>query len=92
MIPTERDKKLGCRIAALREARGITLIALAEKMGITVDALAGKERGERPFKLDELVLLTDAFHMSLEELVNETPVDYAIQRFARLSSLREVWR
>ena len=76
MNSAERDKRLGRRIVSLREARCLSPKDLAKKLGIAAAVLGSKERGERSFKLEELVLLTDIFHMSLEELVNETPVDY----------------
>ena len=76
MTAEQRNIKLGRRIAALREAKEIPQKALAEKLGLPANALESRERGERAFKLEELVILSGVFHMSLEELVNETPVEY----------------
>ncbi len=60
---------VGGRVVALRTANNLTQEALSEKMGISRSALNMKERGDRVFSLDELILLSDLFGITIDELI-----------------------
>ncbi len=60
---------VGGRVVTLRTKHHLTQEMLAEKMGISRSALNMKERGDRIFSLDELILLSDLFGITIDELI-----------------------
>lgn len=52
----------------LRKEAGFRQKELAEIIGISEDAYGYKERGQRPFDLDEMFILRDLFHVHLEDI------------------------
>lgn len=62
--------KLGKRIKDLRERLGINQQRLADALGISRPAVSQIENGERKISADELVKLSEAFHFSVESLLD----------------------
>ena len=60
---------VGGRVVALRAKRGLTQEALAEKLGVSRSALNMKEHGDRAFSLDEMILLSDLFDITIDEMI-----------------------
>ena len=62
--------KLGKRIKDLRERSGINQQRLAEMLNISRPAVSQIENGDRKISADELVKLAEAFHISVEALLD----------------------
>ena len=60
---------VGGRVVELRTKHNLTQESLSEKMGISRSALNMKEHGDRVFSLDELILLSDLFGITIDELI-----------------------
>ena len=60
---------VGGRVVEMRTKHNLTQEALSDKMGISRSALNMKERGDRVFSLDELILLSDMFGITIDELI-----------------------
>jgi hypothetical protein len=64
-------ERLGRRIRSLRALRGWTQGDLAEASGLHRSYVSSVERGERNVGVENLVLLADAFGVTLAELLAE---------------------
>jgi transcriptional regulator with XRE-family HTH domain len=64
-IKAER-KKLGARITALREEKGLTHEQLAEQAGMFVGELIRLENGRNNIKLNDLTALAQALGVTIE--------------------------
>lgn len=62
-------EKSGLRIRELRTAKNLTRQDLAEKIGISENALQKIERGINGAKIDNLIIMTEVFGVSLDYLV-----------------------
>ena len=60
---------IGGRVVAERLKREWSQAELADRVGLTRSSMNQKERGERPFKLEEICQIADAFGISVEELI-----------------------
>ena len=60
---------IGERIDQLRAEKKLTLKKLAGNLFISDGALSMKMSGKRPFTVDELLILSDIFGITLDELV-----------------------
>jgi Zn-dependent peptidase ImmA (M78 family)/transcriptional regulator with XRE-family HTH domain len=63
--------ELGQRIAAAREARGLSQGMLAELAGLNQSVISRMETGKRPISSLELVDIADSLRVSVLELLNE---------------------
>ncbi len=70
MIRSER-KRIGVRIASLREEKGLTPEQLAEQAGLFVGELIRLENGRNNIKLVDLIAVTNALGVSIELLNKE---------------------
>ena len=61
---------MGARVERERIKRGWSQEDLAEKLNTTRSSIKNKELGERPFSLEEAVLLSRLFDVTLDYLVN----------------------
>ncbi|HYU32517.1 MAG TPA: helix-turn-helix domain-containing protein [Thermoanaerobaculia bacterium] len=64
--------RLAARIKQLRAARGWKQRELSRRAGIAADRLSRLERGA-PIRVDELVALSDAFGLGIDELMFAPP-------------------
>ncbi len=80
------DKKIGNFIRELREEENISQAALAKKMYVANSVVSRWESGKAGVSADNLVLLSNIFHVSLDELV-------AGHRFGKKSKQKsnDVW-
>lgn len=62
---------IGERVKALRNARGWTGARMGKLLHITGAAYNMKERGKRDFTWDEIILLSDIFDMTLDEMIRD---------------------
>jgi Zn-dependent peptidase ImmA (M78 family)/transcriptional regulator with XRE-family HTH domain len=62
-------KQLGMRVAALREARGITGQALGDALGLSRSQVSKIEHGTRRLEVSELAAIADALEVSLGEVL-----------------------
>jgi len=62
-------KELGARIAALREARGITGQELGAALGLSRSQISKVEHGTRRLEVSELAVIADALEVSLGEVL-----------------------
>ena len=68
---SKKEKEgIGGRVEAMRQKRGWSAEKLAEWLDTTRSSVNMKERGERPFTLDEACNLCDIFDLTLDELVS----------------------
>ena len=68
---SKKEKEgIGGRVEAMRQERGWSAEKLAELLDTTRSSVNMKERGERPFTLDEACNLCDIFDLTLDELVS----------------------
>lgn len=68
---SKKDKEsIGGRVEALRQKRGWSAEKLAEMLNTTRSSINMKERGERPFSLDEACNICGLFDLTLDELVS----------------------
>nr|DAI13869.1 MAG TPA: Helix-turn-helix XRE-family like protein [Caudoviricetes sp.] len=70
MIRSER-KRIGARITALREEKGLTHEQLAEQVGLFVGELIRLENGRNNIKLVDLIAVANALGVSIELLNKE---------------------
>lgn len=70
MIRAER-KRIGARITALREEKGLTPEQLAEQAGLFMGELIRLENGRNNIKLVDLIAVTNALGVSIELLNKE---------------------
>lgn len=80
-------KVLGKRIRTARTNRNLTQEQLAEAVGISTTYMGFVERGERTVTLEKLIDITNALHVSIDYLIQdsmETPSD---SNFALLQNL-----
>ncbi len=63
------DRLIGCRLASLRRAAGLTTEALAARTGLPIDELADHERGRLPLPLSRAPILCEALGCGLHKLV-----------------------
>lgn len=62
--------KIGLRIKELREKSGMSQDALAQKMKLPRPAISQIESGARKIATDELIKFSEAFHVTLDDLLN----------------------
>lgn len=62
-------KELGARVAALREARGMTGQELGDALGLSRSQVSKIEHGARRLEVSELAEIADTFEVSLAELL-----------------------
>lgn len=68
---SKKEKEgIGGRVEAMRQERGWSAEKLAELLDTTRSSINMKERGERPFSLDEACNICDLFDLTLDELVS----------------------
>ena len=70
MIRSER-KRIGVRIASLREEKGLTPEQLAEQAGLFVGEVIRLENGRTNIKLTDLISVANALGVSIELLNKE---------------------
>lgn len=75
MGPEEKDffQRLGRRIAALRNERGLTQVQLAQILEISQQQVLSFEKGRRKVPVSILPQLSKALGVTIEELVGEPP-------------------
>ena len=67
---SKKEKEgIGGRVEAMRQERGWSAEKLAELLDTTRSSINMKERGERPFTLEEACKLCGIFDLTLDELV-----------------------
>jgi transcriptional regulator with XRE-family HTH domain len=76
IAPMTNDEKqffqrLGLRIAQLRKERGLTQTELASTLGLTQQRVASFEKGRRRLAVSQLVPLSRALAVSVEDLLGE---------------------
>lgn len=69
----EEKTGVGLRVRKLREDRGWSQGELAKKLFIERNTLSMKESGKRDFRPEELLLLSDFFNVTVDELVRGIP-------------------
>ena len=68
---SKKEKEgIGGRVEAMRQERGWSAEKLAELLDTTRSSINMKERGERPFSLDEACNICGLFDLTLDELVS----------------------
>lgn len=78
---TYMKSTFGRRLKALREALRMTQGELAQKLKIDRASLSLIENDKRQLKADELVLLSEAFNISTDELLNlESPIEIVLEK------------
>lgn len=83
---------MGQRIAKIRDQRGASRAEIAASLGIAAESLAALERGERRATNDELVRLSEALSVSLNELLSSRRSRADVEprfRLARQVGLRD---
>lgn len=74
-------ESLGKRIKALREQLKISQNELAQKLEMDRASLSLIENGKRSLKADELILLSKAMNISIDELLNiQTPTEIVLEQ------------
>ncbi len=61
--------RVGPRLQALREARGLTLADVSERTGVSSSTLSRLENGQRRASLEVLLPLAQVYRVPLDELV-----------------------
>lgn len=75
------EASLGKRIKALRESLGISQEELSQKLSMDRAALSLVENDKRSLKADELILLSNAMNISIDELLNlKAPTKVLIEK------------
>jgi len=67
--------RLGARIRAVRDARGLNLHELARLSGISAPALSLVENGKRDLRITSLQRIADALRISPGALLDGSPAD-----------------
>jgi transcriptional regulator with XRE-family HTH domain len=78
-ILKEQYKKLGENIKALRKMHGETQDQLAAAIGVTGATISYYERGEKFPSRDELYLISQKYHVSMNQLINGDFSDSFVQ-------------
>lgn len=65
-------KLIGAHIRSIREAKGISQEQLAFDAGLHRTYIGSVERGERNISLINLKKISDALHLSLDDLLSQT--------------------
>jgi transcriptional regulator with XRE-family HTH domain len=66
--PTEVERRLGDRVAALRQAAGLTQAELAERLEVAVETISRLERGSVVPSLPRLARLAETLSVELIDL------------------------
>ena len=66
-MSAKKEPKVGQRIRALREKRGLSLRSLAEKCGLSINAISRIERGENSPTVSSLHQLASALEVSITD-------------------------
>lgn len=75
------ETSLGKRIKALREALSISQEELAQKIEMDRASVSLVENDKRTLKANELLLLSKAFNISVDELLNvRTPIEVVLEK------------
>lgn len=69
------DRRIGARLRARREARGLTMAALADATGVGPRALEVYETGAAPTPVSVIVKLAGALDISAGELIDDQSDD-----------------
>lgn len=95
--PSKKRTALGSRIAAARQAAGLTQQELADKIGATQRVVAYWEREAVSLRADQLDALAGALHLSADDLLGRAqpkaraaaagPIGKARKIFAAISKL-----
>ncbi len=67
--------KTGKRIRMLRQLRQMTLTELADLMNCSLDHLSRAESGQRGLSIENLLIISEEFKVSLNWLVTGEPVE-----------------
>lgn len=73
-------KRVGARLRAARQARGLTLEDLAGSAGMSVSTLSRLESGKRQASLELLLPLTRRLGLRIDDLVSPETVDPRVRR------------
>ena len=76
IVPMTTDEqtffqKLGARIARLRKERGLTQVQLAQMLGVSQQTVTSFEKGRRRVPVSQLVPLSKALGLSVEDLLGQ---------------------
>lgn len=77
-------KGIGKRIRKYRDESGMTQEKLAEMVGITPNYLGAIERGVKVPKLDTLIEIINALHLSADEILQDVVEESAKARATKL--------
>ena len=76
---TMENKRLGARIAKLRNINGMSQDELSQIIGISRPSLAQIEQGNRNIKVDELKKMSEVLNVSMDEIMSDNfSIDTAI--------------
>lgn len=82
-LDTEESRRLGRRLRALREDRGLSLDRLAKKVGMSVGHLSNVERGDYPISLTKLRTLLRAMDARLADIARPKALDVSVNTLIR---------
>ncbi|MDY3079269.1 MAG: helix-turn-helix transcriptional regulator [Oscillospiraceae bacterium] len=71
---------IGSRLFAIRKRSGLTQAEMAEKAGISDRAYAGIERGNVNMKLETLLRICNALHITPDEILTDDNATQAVQQ------------
>ena len=71
---TERPDVMLERLRAARRARGLTQQDVADRIGVARTTIVALEKGERPMKPQELIVLAQLYGRPVNELLRTSPV------------------
>lgn len=60
----------------LRQSQGLTLTQLAQLVGVTIQAVVKWERGYRCPDINNLIILSDIYGISIDDMIVKVEVDY----------------
>lgn len=80
-------KALGKRIRAERSNRNLTQEQLAEAADVSATYIGCVERGERTITLEKLIDVTNALHVSIDYLIQDSMEASAESNFSLLQTL-----
>ncbi len=89
-IPKNLTEQIADQIAALGEARGLSMADFARELDISVRQLADVERGRKPVSIDLLLRACQRFRKPLEYFLSRTmvhPPFYFVQRASDINRL-----
>jgi transcriptional regulator with XRE-family HTH domain len=85
----EPSPTLGARLAAARQAAGLSLAQVAEKTGVSASFISAVERGKSDIAISRLMRLVSCYGVSISDLVeDETPGLLHVVRGAERKALR----